>query len=68
MAQKTEIDVTINYKEAQKGLKTIQDELILQKQITIEFRRELMRLQDELAKTPKNQLSAQKDLKEQKNL
>ena len=65
MAQKTEIDVTINYKEAQKGLKTIQDELILQKQITIEFRRELMRLQDELAKTPKNQLSAQKDLKEQ---
>ena len=65
MAQKTEIDVTINYKEAQKGLKTIQDELILQKQITIEFRRELIRLQDELAKTPKNQLSAQKDLKEQ---
>ena len=63
--QKTEIDVTVNYKEAQKGLRTIQDELILQKQITIEFRRELMRLQDELAKTPKNQLSAQKDLKEQ---
>ena len=37
--QKTEIDVTVNYKEAQKGLKTIQDELILQKQITIEFKR-----------------------------
>jgi len=65
MAQKTEIDVTINYKEAQKGLKTIQDELILQKQITIEFKRELLALEQQLAKTPKGQLAAQKDLKEQ---
>ena len=65
MAQKTEIDVTINYKEAQKGLKTIQDELILQKQITIEFKRELLALEQQLAKTPKGQLAAQKDLKKQ---
>ena len=65
MAQKTEIDVTINYKEAQKGLRTIQDELILQKQITIEFKRELLALEQQLAKTPKGQLAAQKDLKEQ---
>ena len=63
--QKTEIEVTVNYKEAQKAFKTIEEEILLQKQITIEFRRELAKLEEQLAKTPKTQLAAQKDLKTQ---
>ena len=65
MAQKTEIEVKVNYKEAQKAFKTIEEEILLQKQITIEFRRELAKLEQQLAKTPKTQLAAQKDLKTQ---
>ena len=67
MGQKTEIEVTVNYKEAQKAFKTIEEEILLQKQITIEFRRELIKLEEQLAKTPKGQFAAQKDLKEQIN-
>jgi len=56
------IDVSV---KGQQGLDKITATILEQKEITIEFKKELALLEQQLAKTPKNQFSAQKVLKDQ---
>lgn len=63
-----EIDIVVNDKgavEATKALQSITDEIQEQKDITIEFQKELVRLEKQLKDTPKNALADQKRLKDQ---
>lgn len=63
-----EIDIVVNDKgavEAASALQSITDEIQEQKDITIEFQKELVKLEKQLKDTPKNALADQKRLKDQ---
>lgn len=63
-----EIDIVVNDKgavEAAGALQSITDEIQEQKDITIEFQKELVKLEKQLKDTPKNSLAEQKKLKDQ---
>ena len=62
MAIEKVIDVKVNGKDAEKNLDNITKKINEQKQITIEFERELKRLEKQLRDTPKNALAEQRDL------
>ena len=59
------IDVDLNNKEAVKATLNLTEVIQEQKEITIEFQRELIQLERKLKETPKNALSAQKKLKKE---
>jgi len=62
---KTEvIKIEVNTAEAKKGFENINSVIKEQKQITIEFKKELLELERQLRNTPKNALAAQKQLKD----
>lgn len=62
---KTEvIKIEVDTSSAKKGFNDISSVIKEQKQITIEFKKELIELERQLKKTPKTALSAQKDLKD----
>jgi len=62
---KTEvIKIEVNTAEAKKGFEDINSVIKEQKQITIEFKKELLELERQLRNTPKNALAAQKQLKD----
>jgi hypothetical protein len=62
---KTEvIKIEVNTAEAKKGFEDINSVIKEQKQITIEFKKELIELERQLRNTPKNALAAQKQLKD----
>jgi len=62
MAIERVIDVNVNSKDAEKNLDALTKKINEQKKITIEFERELKRLEQQLRDTPKNSLGAQRDL------
>lgn len=59
------IELRAETKGAQKELDLITQEIQEQKQITIEFQKELLKLEEQLKRTPKNAIGAQKRLKKQ---
>lgn len=64
MGQERVITVKVNSKEAQASLDSLTSTLEEQVKITREFEKELIDLEEQLKKTPKNSLAAQKDLKD----
>ena len=64
MAQERVITIKLDSKQAQKNLDDLTLTLEEQVSITKEFEKELIQLEEQLKKTPKNSLAAQKDLKD----
>ena len=65
MAKVVTIELRANTQGAQQGLDAITQEIREQKQITVEFQRELFKLEQALKDTPTRALGAQKKLKNQ---
>jgi len=63
MAIKKEIEINVNSKGAEKSFNDLGSVIQEQKDITIEFEKELIRLEKQLKETAKNNLPAQKALK-----
>jgi len=67
MSVKKVVEVEVQAKQAQKNLDDLTATLLEQKEITIEFKKELALLEKQLRDTPKNSLAAQKELKDRIN-
>ena len=65
MAIEKNIIINVQTKEAQKNMKGFTSTIQEQKDITLEFERELVRLEEQLRNTSKGSLSAQKQIKDQ---
>lgn len=66
MGKKVVIEIeAVGGQKAQKSLELITEEIREQKEITIEFEQELLKLEQQLKQTPKNALAQQKALKNQ---
>jgi hypothetical protein len=59
------IELRAETKGAQKELDLINQEILEQKELTIELQKESLKLQEQLKRTPKNSIGAQKRLKKQ---
>jgi hypothetical protein len=64
MAEKKVIEIEVKTSEAVSNFQDVNDIILQQKKITIEFKKELALLEEQLSKTPKGSLSAQKNLKD----
>ena len=65
MGKTVTVTLKADTKDAKRNLEFVTEEIREQKQITIEFERELQKLEEQLKKTPKNALAEQKKLKTQ---
>jgi hypothetical protein len=64
MAEKKVIILDVETSGAVEGFENLNDVILQQKQITIEFKKELLLLEEQLKKTPANALGEQKNLKD----
>lgn len=64
MAEKKVIILDVETSGAVEGFDNLNDVILQQKQITIEFKKELLLLEEQLKKTPANALGEQKNLKD----
>ena len=67
MAIEKVIEINVKGKEAEKNLDAITQKIFEQRDITIEFEKELKRLEQQLRDTPKTALAAQRNLTQQMN-
>ena len=65
MAKVITIELRAETKGAQKELDLINQEILEQKELTIELQKESLKLEEQLKRTPKNAIGAQKRLKKQ---
>ena len=65
MAKVITIELRAETKGAQKELDLITQEILEQKELTIDLQKELLQLEEQLKRTPKNAIGAQKRLKKQ---
>ncbi len=65
MAKVITIELRAETKGAQKELDLITQEIFEQKELTIDLQKELLQLEEQLKRTPKNAIGAQKRLKKQ---